>query len=138
MFQIANKYLDEWRRTCHGKIYVLTNLFGERKRVYIEKCFDHWFPREDSEDLPLEYSEEDIAYRLSLLPCVREVLVKLPHEPIQNPSTGNWEVEARIPRPRDPQSNRIEVIRVVIACDAANGWHLKTYHPYWDTTRKKK
>jgi len=51
---------------------------------------------------------------------------------------GNWELEARPPRPRNPQSNRIEVIKVVLAHDARKGWYLKTYHTYWDTTGKKK
>jgi hypothetical protein len=138
MFDIANKYLEEWRRACGGKIYVLTNLFGKRTRIYIEECFRHWSASDNPETLSADYSKEDIACRLSLLPCVREVLTELPHEPARDDSTGHWVVEARVPRPRNPQSNRIEVIKVVIAYDGAKGWYLKTYHPYWDTRGKKK
>lgn len=91
----------------------------------------------DPEEAQDTHSQEDIAYRLSLLPCVREALTELPYEPLKN-EKGNWEVQARTPRRRDHQSNRIEVIKIVIAYDPRKGWHLKTYHPYWDTTSKKK
>jgi hypothetical protein len=138
MYATVNKYLDEWEQACGGKIYVLTDLFGERTRIYIEECFKHWSSSETPGELSPDYSETDIAYRLSLLPCVREALTELPHEPVLNPETGNWEVEARVPRPRNPQSNEIEVIKMVIAHSDRAGWHLRTYHPYRDTIGKKK
>ena len=148
MFEVINEYLDEWEKRCGGgRIYVLTNLFGKRRRIYIDECLDHWFPEklpvesleEDAKESQRVYSDDDIAYRLSLLPCVREVLTVLPHDPVKSEKEEQrWEVEARLPRPRDPQSNQIEVLKIVIAYDSSKGWHLKTYHPYWDTVGKKK
>jgi hypothetical protein len=64
--------------------------------------------------------------------------VQLPHEPVKNEDTGNWEVELRVPKERDPQSNVVHVVTVVIAFEERRGWFLKTYHPYKDTTGRKK
>lgn len=136
MFEVADEYLDVWKGESKGKVLVITNLFGEIKNISIEECFEHWFPSSTNKARDaMPRPEEDMAYRLSLLPCVREVLTKLPYEPVKN-DKGNWEVEAIVPK--GVHSNRIEVIRVVIAYDDRRGWYLKTYYPYWDTTAKKK
>jgi hypothetical protein len=103
---------------------VETNLFGKRKRIYLDHCIDHWDE---------QYSVKDKRRRLRLIPCVKELLENTKYAPVEN--NGNWELEGRIPRKH--QSLQDEFFRVILALQGLE-WQVVTFFSFLPPKRGKR
>lgn len=105
--------------------------------VLMEDCIDHFYNKCVDPNSPVTVVV-DIAGRLSLMPCVKEILEKTTYNPqeIEEEGQTKWVLEGRLLQKR--RDDPVKVVKVVLFKNKNQQWYVKTYHPYTVPSKKKK
>jgi hypothetical protein len=97
---------------------VMSSCFGDRTKIYVDRCIEHF--RKD-------HDKWDRARRYRFLPAVKDLLMYSQEEPVLN-DNGNWELYGK--------AGNGEYFLVAVGSDG-NECHVKTFHPCSDPKKKK-